>query len=80
MLQERDKIVIGRKWNNPKIYTVVNVDKIEMDIDLENFSHALAEEIGNPTFIMTKAQLEKKIHSAIKAVVSEIKTASREVI
>lgn len=79
-MEARSKVVIGRKWNNPNIYTYIDVNKIELDISLKDFIHALAEEIGNPALCMTKAQLEKRMQTALDKVLSEVKKVSTEVV
>ncbi len=79
-MEVREKLVIGRKWNNPEIYTHIDVNKIELGISMENLVHALAQEVDKPALIMTKAQLEKRLQIAMTKVLSEIKRCSTEVV
>jgi len=74
----KEKFVIGRKWNNPQIYAFVTDEKIEMHIDLKDFIHALAQEIGSSIFL-TKKSFETKLTEAALKVTEEIKKASVEV-
>jgi hypothetical protein len=75
----KERFVVGRKWNSPVIYTYATSEKIEMQIDLADFINALVEEAGSPALTMTKAGLKAKLLEAAEKVVSEVKTASREV-
>lgn len=76
----RERFVIGRKWNNPSIYTYVNAEQIEMQLDLADFINALVEEAGSPALTMTKSGLKAKLLEAAEKVCTEVKKASREVV
>ena len=74
------KVVVGRKWNNPEVYTQLCDEKIELAISIENFVLALAAEIKSPAFILTKAGLAHELSAAIPKVLSEVKKSSVEVV
>lgn len=77
---KRSKVVVGRKWNNPQIYTHVDSEKIEMQISVEDFLTALVEEMGSPAMVMTRAALRARLAAAAKQVLEEVKRVSREVV
>jgi hypothetical protein len=80
MTDRRDRVVVGRKWNNPNIYTLVESERIEMRILLDDFINALAVEMGSPAFLMTKAGLKERLKLAATAALDEIKKASAQVV
>lgn len=82
MIKDQEKLVIGRRWNNAHIYTEVSVNnqRIEMQMPAESLAKAISLEIGSPFFLMTTAQLEKKLVNALQIVFNEIKKASAEVV
>ena len=71
-------VTILRKWNNPKIEIQVSSDSIQVSMTLDDFVRALTDEVaedlvsmiakdsGNPTFLFTKAQLEKHMIDSIE--------------
>lgn len=80
MSRTQDKVVVGRKWNSPAIYAHVDGEGIELSLDLANFLFALAAEVGNPTLLLTRAQLQRALTNASTKVLAEVKRASVEVI
>jgi hypothetical protein len=74
------KLVIGRLWNNPEIYTQVTDEKIEMQISLEDYHKALVAEMGSPALVMTKDGLLERMEAASERVLTEVKTASSEIV
>ncbi len=76
----RTKVVIGRKWNRPEIYTHLSTEKIELAVSLEDFVLALAAEIKRPAFIMSRSRLHTELLAAIPRVLSEVKKISAEVV
>ena len=73
------KLLIGRMRGSPKIYTIVTNERIQLGIDLSDFITSVCNEIGNPSFILTKAQLEKRLQDASHLVIREIKKESERI-
>jgi hypothetical protein len=77
------KITILRKWNNPNIEISVSNEAIGLSMTLDDFIRALTDEVaeplvrliaadaGNPTFLFTKAQLERRLVEAIEGAKSQ---------
>jgi hypothetical protein len=73
------KVTIMRKWNSPLISIDLTAESIGISMSLDNFIEILTDEVaeplvrdvvqnaGNPAFVMTKAQLEKKLVDAIES-------------
>lgn len=76
---ERVKLIVSRKWKNPQIEVFVSDTGVGSKMDFIPFLNSMIEEMGSPTFIMTKSQLFYKLQEAAVAVVSEMKTATRHV-
>jgi hypothetical protein len=74
------RVVVGRKWHKPDIYTRLDKEGIDLQMELDDFVLALLDELGSPTMIMTRAQLKARVHQAVEKVVSGIKDVSREVV
>lgn len=72
----RTRVVVGRKWNYPEIYTHVCDEKIELAISLENFILALISEAKSPALIMSRSGLNAQLLAAIPKVLAEVKKAS----
>jgi hypothetical protein len=75
-----EKVVIGRKWNNPSIYALVTDQRIELQVSLEDYLQALVIELGSPAFIFSKETLKAKIFEASQKVSEEIKKVSSKVV
>ena len=75
----KDIVHISRHWDNPTIHVVVRVDGISVDMSLESFCNALADEIGNPAFILRNAALRVKILDAMDTVIGKAKEATNHV-
>lgn len=80
MSKEKSVVTVSRKWNNPKIHTVINADGISLSIDLDDFIAALIKEIGSVALTMTKAQFEKQIKKACENVIQGVKEESVKVV
>ena len=71
-------ITIVRKWNNPAIEISITNESIALSMKLDDFIQALTDEVaeevaielsksaGNPLTLITAAQLEKRMVSAIE--------------
>jgi len=68
-----EKVVVSRNWNNPNIELFINAASVGARMEVSDFITAVVEEIGNPTLLVTKAALIKKINEAAAKVVAEMK-------
>jgi len=68
------RVVVGRKWHKPDIYTRLDKEGIDLQMELDDFVLALLDELGSPTMI------KARVHQAVEKVVSGIKDVSREVV
>lgn len=76
---EKDVVVVSREWHNPNIRMVVNPRGINISMSVDDFILALAEEVGSPTMILTRATLLKKIQAASVSILDEMKHESKKV-
>ena len=72
------KITICRKWNNPQITITVTSEDISLEMSLEDYLVALADEVaeplvqsivddvGNPTLWFTKEALSRNLIKALE--------------
>ncbi len=76
---EKRAIVISRKWKDLKIEAFMNDKEVGAQTDLEQFMKAVADQVGSPTFVMTRAQLLQRILDATEVVLKELKDGTRYV-
>ena len=76
---DKDVVVISREWANPEIRIQVNANGIALGISLDDFMAAVADEVGNPTLMLTKAQLATKMQAAKGVVLEKVKAESKRV-
>lgn len=74
-----DKIVVSRKWNNPKIEAFYNHSEVGAACTVEEFIDILVEEVGNPTLLVTKAKLKAKLMAGWEKLEAELKDSTRYV-
>jgi hypothetical protein len=74
------KLVIRRQWNNPVIEVFISKDEVGLKMNLNDFIHALVEEVGNPTFIVTKNGLKKRLLEKADWVLTNVKQESARVV
>ena len=72
-------VTIMRKFGNPQIVIDVSDDLIGISMKLPDFLDALAEEIGNPTMVITKKQLADRISKAADVIVRDMKLETTKV-
>lgn len=72
----KQKIIVSKNWNNPEILINVFIHELEIAMDIDSFLECIVEEIGNPTFIVTKEKLKQKLAEANKKIVEEMKKAT----
>lgn len=91
---EKAFITVSRHWNNPRIYSKLefsppdyhpnggNLDEgsINLAIELDDFINALCTEIGSVTFVLTQAQLKKKVLEATARTIDKVKQESSKII
>lgn len=73
-------ITKSRKWHSPEILAYVTDDEIGLVMKLDDYWRAIVAEIGNPTFIVTQAQLLAKLRAASIVVEQEMHAKSVTVI
>ena len=73
-------ITKSRKWHSPEILAYANNEEIGLSIKLDDYLQALVAEIGNPTFIVTQAQLLAKLRAASVVIEQEMHDKSVTVI
>jgi hypothetical protein len=77
-MAERTLVTVIRKWSSPEIRMHINNDEIGLRMTMDDFVAALADEaaehlasrllelLGSPAFIMTRAQLAKRVTDALE--------------
>ena len=75
-MKSNSVVIKSRKWNSPNIIAWVNNEGIGMGMSLDDFLVALSEEIGNPTFVLTKAQMLQKMRAVTPLIESEMHETS----
>jgi hypothetical protein len=78
-MDSKSVVTVSRKWNEPNIIVWVNNEGIGMGMKMDDYLVALSEVIGNPLFVLTKAQMLQKMREASPAVESEMKDATLKV-
>lgn len=71
-MESKSVVTKSRRWNNPNIIAWVNNEEIGMGMKLDDFLVALSEEIGNPLFLLTKAQMLQKMRDVTPLIESEM--------
>lgn len=72
-------IVVSRKWKELQIEAFMSNEEVGAKTDLTQFMKAVADQMGSPTFVMTRAQLLQKLLDATEVVVKELKDGTRYV-
>lgn len=72
----RQKVVVSRKWNSPNITVFITDEEIGIAMSLDNWIEAVVSEIGNPTLMVTKAQLKDNLIKAAEAIATEMKQST----
>jgi hypothetical protein len=75
-MESKSVVTVCRKWNSPNILVWVNDEEIGMGMKLDDFIIGLAAEMGNPTFMVTAAQLLSRMKAAQLVVEGKMKEAS----
>ena len=78
-MDSKSVVTVSRKWNEPNIIVWVNNEGIGMGMKMDDYLVALSEEVGSPTFLLTKAQMLQKMREASPKVEAEMKDATLKV-
>lgn len=73
-------VLVSRKWHEPEITVHVSDKEIGVETKLDDFVAALADEVGNPTLYVTRAQMKRAIEEAAERVISAMKQETARVI
>lgn len=79
MTAVKDVVVISREWHQPNIRVVITTEGIGISMGVEDYLTALVKEIGNPTAMVTQAQLQKKLLAASEVVCRKMKQTTNSV-
>lgn len=71
-----EKVIVARKWKEPEITTFVDVQQVGSSMSLDDYLVSIVEEIGNPTTIISKSALLKKLQEASSVIIMELKKAT----
>jgi hypothetical protein len=75
----KETLHITRHWHSPEIRVAVHREGIEIEVSLEDFCLALAEEIGSPKFMFRQDTLKQRLMESALAVLEKVKEASAHV-
>lgn len=73
-------VVVSRQWNNPAIEMWVSDEEIGIQMSLSEFWDSIVEEMGNPTLIVSKAQLRARLEAAANQVLTEMKNQTTRIV
>ncbi len=73
-------ITVSRKWNNPRIKTIISAEGIALSMDIADFKTALLREIGSPLMMFTGKQLSLAIDKAVDNIIAGIKEESTKAV
>ena len=79
-MADKSVVTVARKWNSPMVTAFANIEAIGVQVALSDYVIALATEIGNPTTLLTNAQLLKRMQEAAARVEAELKKATTHVV
>ena len=79
-MKEKTIITVSRLWNNPEIKTTISDSGIGLEMNINDFTTAMLEEIGSVTTVLTKAQFKKKFEQAVVNVISGVKQESAKIV
>jgi hypothetical protein len=72
----KERVVVSRAWRNPEIRVFASNVEVGADMDMETFLRTLVDIMGNPTMLVTRAQLLGKMLAAKDQVVEEMKRST----
>jgi|JI8StandDraft_1071087.scaffolds.fasta_scaffold57829_2 hypothetical protein len=80
MTEPKARVVITKHWTNPEILVTVALSGIGVQIHLKDFIDALVLEAGNPSMLVTKNGLNKRLKAAAEIVVQKMKQETVKVV
>jgi hypothetical protein len=72
-------VVISRYWDNPMITVVIDDEKIEVKMPVQDFLKAIVAEIPHPSATMTRSKLEAQVLKVLPVVLNKVKEATAQV-
>lgn len=75
----KETVHVSRYWDNPEIRVAIHREGIEIEISLQDFCTALAEEMGSPALMFKKETLAAKLMDSADVVLGRVKEASAHV-
>lgn len=76
MVDDKITLVISRYWKHPQITVKISIERIALEMPVEDLLKALAVEVRSPSTILTRTQLEKELLLHLAPVLEKIKEAS----
>lgn len=75
-MTERAMVVISRHWHQPNVVVGIDQEKIRLELSLEDFCKAVAQEVPHPAKCFTRKGLEENMLAAMEIVLAKAKEAS----
>jgi hypothetical protein len=72
-------IKVGGAYAPAPIEMWVTLDEVGIRMALDDFLNALAAEVGNPTLLVTQAQLLKRLQTATQNIAAAMKNETHKV-
>jgi hypothetical protein len=79
-MKQGQHVLISRVFRQPTINIGISKDRIAIDIPLDDFLAAVAEQYGNPATTLTKAQHLTRLATAATVVVDSMKAETTRVV
>lgn len=79
-MKQGQHVLISRVFGQPTINVGISKDRIAIDIPLDAFLAAVAEQYGNPATTLTKAQHLTRLATAATVVVESLKAETTRVV
>ncbi len=74
---DKSIVVVSRKWKDFKIESFMNNEEVGSKVELDSYLKVMVDLIGNPTLLITKAQLLQKLIDASEVIKTEMKEGTR---
>lgn len=76
----KEKVTVSRQWHHPEINIFVDTGCVGAGMSLQDFIKAMSDEVGNPTMLVTKTQLNIALNQAAERVIQEMKKKTAEIV
>lgn len=73
-------VTVSKKWHNPKIYSYIDNEGIELSIPFDDFREAVKSEMKPITLVFRKATFDKLLDEAFQRALIGLKKESIKVI